>query len=139
MLAACGNGDDDETTGGNATTVQVTVQEFAVVPDTASAPAGEVTFQIENTGESTHEFVVIKTDLEATDLPTADDGSVDEEGAGMEVVDEAEDIASGSSAEVTADLASGSYVLICNIVEEEENGDLESHYQEGMRAAFTVE
>jgi hypothetical protein len=29
-------------------------------------------------------------------------------------------------------------VLICNIAEVE-NGELESHYQEGMRTAFTVQ
>jgi hypothetical protein len=34
------------------------------------------------------------------------------------------------------DLDAGNYVLICNIWDEDEQ---ESHYQEGMRAAFTVE
>jgi hypothetical protein len=37
------------------------------------------------------------------------------------------------------DLESGSYVLICNIVEKEEGGEVESHYQNGMRTEFTVE
>ena len=32
----------------------------------------------------------------------------------------------------------GSYVFICNIAEIED-GALESHYEEGMRVAFTVE
>jgi hypothetical protein len=36
------------------------------------------------------------------------------------------------------DLEPGSYVLICNIAEGEE-GELESHYEEGMRTAFIVE
>jgi len=36
------------------------------------------------------------------------------------------------------DLDAGNYVLICNIVEEED-GETVSHYQEGMRTPFTVE
>jgi hypothetical protein len=39
---------------------------------------------------------------------------------------------------LTVDLDAGSYALICNIVEEEE-GEPEAHYAEGMRADFTVE
>ncbi len=142
VFVACGS-DDDGTADGAGTaggdgTVQVTLQEWAVVPDAASAPAGEVTFAIENTGEETHEFVIIRTDLDISELPAAADGSVDEEGSGIEVVDEAEDIASGSSTEVTTDLEPGHYALICNIVEGE-GGEHESHYAMGMRAEFTVE
>ncbi len=129
VLAACSGGDSS---------VGVTLQEFAVGSDPSSADEGEVTFELENTGEETHEFVVIKTDLSATDLPTAEDGSVDEEGDGMEVVDEVEDLPSGESSDLTVDLDAGNYVLICNIVEEED-GETESHYQEGMRTPFTVE
>lgn len=138
LLAACGD-DGDETAGGDGTTVKITLQEWAVVPDTSSAPQGEVTFEIENAGAETHEFVVLETDLETTDLPTAEDGSVDEDSAGIEVVDEAEDISSGDSAGLTVNLAPGSYILLCNIVEEEESGELEAHYEMGMRTAFTVE
>ncbi len=123
---------------GGGSTVEVELQEFAVVPSEASADAGEVTFELKNTGEETHEFVVIRTDLGALDLPTAEDGSVDEEGSGIEVVDEVEEIPSGESRELSVDLDAGRYVLICNIVEEED-GETESHYQEGMRAEFTVE
>jgi iron uptake system component EfeO len=142
VFVACGN--DDETAAGGGTTIQVALQEWAVVPDTASAPAGEVTFEIENAGEETHEFVVIRTDLAVTDLPTAEDGSVDEEGAGIEVVDEVEDLAAGASETLTLDLEAGQYDLICNIVEEEGEMEMEmpqgpSHFQNGMRTEFTVE
>src|SRR5262245_42348944 len=88
VAAACSSDDDggsNAATGGDTTgvgtTVDVTVQEFAVVPATDSAPAGDVTFRVTNTGpEDTHEFVVFKTDLAPDALPTASDGSVDEEG-----------------------------------------------------------
>jgi uncharacterized cupredoxin-like copper-binding protein len=147
VFMACGNG--DETAAGGGTTVPVTLEEWAVVPDRASAPAGEITFEIENTGEEPHEFVVIRTDLAVTDLPTAEDESVDEEAAGIEVVDEVEDLAAGASETLTTKLESGQYALICNTLEEEGEMDMEmeeemegmslSHFQNGMRTEFTVE
>lgn len=128
-LGAC-SGDDSS--------VGVELQEFAVGPSETSVEAGEVTFELDNIGEETHEFVVLKTDLGATDLPTVEDGSVDEEGSGIEVIDEVEEIPSGESEELTVDLDAGGYVLVCNIVEEED-GEPVSHYQQGMRADFTVD
>jgi hypothetical protein len=109
--------------------VNVRVQEFAVIPDTTSAPAGEVTFTVTNTGpDDVHEFVVVKTDLAPESLPTEANGSVDEVGEGIEPVDEIEDIAVGSTQSVTVDLEAGSYVLMCNIYDEAEK---EAHYQQG--------
>jgi uncharacterized cupredoxin-like copper-binding protein len=123
--------------GGGGETVDVTLQEFAVGVDPASVSAGEVTFSVTNEGpDDVHEFVVIRTDLGPTELPTDENGAVDEAGGGMEVVDEIEDMEVGSSEDLTVDLDAGNYVLICNIWDEDEQ---ESHYQEGMRAAFTVE
>ena len=140
-LVAAGCGDDDEggetaATGGG-TTVDVTLQEFAVIPASSSAPAGDVTFNVTNEGpDDVHEFVVFRSDLAPDALPTAEDGSVEETGEGVELQDEIEDIAVGDTQSVTIDLAAGDYVLICNIYDEAEQ---ESHYQEGMRVAFTVE
>lgn len=122
--------------GGGATTVAVTLQEWALVPATDSAPAGDITFDVTNDGpEDVHELVVIKTDLDAADLPTDADGVVDEAGEGMEVVDEIEDVPVGETQSVTVTLDAGSYVLVCNIWTEEEG---EAHYQMGMRTPFTV-
>lgn len=42
----------------------------------------------------------------------------------------------GETQSATFDLVAGTYVLLCNIYEEEEQ---EAHYAEGMRVAFTVE
>jgi uncharacterized cupredoxin-like copper-binding protein len=131
-LVAAGCSDDE-------TTVDVTVQEFAVIPASSSAPAGDVTFDVTNEGpDDTHEFVVFKTDLAPDALPTAEDGSVDEEGEGVELIDEIEDIAVGDTPTLTVSLDAGSYVFICNIVEEE-GGETIAHYQQGMRVAFTAE
>lgn len=142
LLPACG-GDDDGDTGGGDTddgTVSVTLEEFAVSTDPTSAAAGSVTFDVSNTGpDDVHEFVVIKTDLGATALPVDDDGAVLEDGEGMEVIDEIEDLAVGDSQTLTVDLEAGAYALICNILQEEPDGTLEAHYAEGMRTDFTVE
>ena len=127
-MSSCG--DDGET-------VEVTLQEFSVSADPASVPAGSVTFESTNDGpDDVHEFVVIATDLGITELPTVEDGSVDESGEGLELIGEIEDIPVGETQSVTLDLEAGNYVLICNIYDADED---EAHYQEGMRTAFTVE
>jgi uncharacterized cupredoxin-like copper-binding protein len=122
--------------GGGGGTVEVTLQEFSVIPAQDSVEAGEVTFEVENTGpEDVHEFVVIKTDLAPDALPTDENGAVDEEGEGIEVIDEIEDIPVGDTPSLTVNLDAGNYVLICNIWDEEEQ---EAHYAMGMRVGFTV-
>lgn len=121
---------------GEGQAVDVTLQEFAVALSEDSADTGEVEFQISNKGpEDEHEFVVIRTDLPIDQLPTDETGAVDEEGEGVEVIDEVEEIPVGESETLTVDLDAGAYALICNIYDEAEQ---ESHYQEGMRASFTV-
>ena len=119
-LSSCGN---DE--GG----VGATEVDFSITLDQTDVSAGETTFDISNEADQTHEFVVIKTDLAEGDLPTNEDGDVDEEGEGIEPVDEVEDIAGGSTESLTVDLDPGNYVAICN---------LPGHYRQGMHASFTV-
>jgi uncharacterized cupredoxin-like copper-binding protein len=125
--AGCGNG------GG---TVDVTLQEFSIATDPTSIDAGEVDFSATNEGpDDTHEFVVFKTDLALTDLPVDENGAVVEDGEGVELIGEIEDVEVGDTKSVTLDLEAGNYVFICNIWDEEEQ---EAHYQEGMRTSFVV-
>ena len=153
LLAACGSsGATTVPTGAAATagattapagtgtgdtgTVKVTLQEFAVLPAEGSVKAGDVSFQVTNKGpDDTHEFVVIKTELAPDKLPTKATGEVDEDGTGIEVIDEVEEMAVGETDDLKVNLKAGAYVLICNVFEAEEN---ESHYKNGMRIAFTV-
>lgn len=122
--------------GGGGGTVDVTLQEFSVATDPTSAEAGEMTFEATNDGpDDIHEFVVFRTDLSLTDLPTDENGAVDEAGEGLELIGEIEDIEVGETDSVTLNLDAGNYVLICNIWDEDEQ---EAHYQEGMRTSFTV-
>lgn len=140
-LAACsspaGSNSSAAPSSGNGQTVKVTLTEWAVVIDETSAPAGSVTFEVTNAGtQFKHEFVVIKTELDPADLPADATGKVDEAGAGIEFIGEVEELAIGASQTGSFDLTAGKYVLICNIVEA--GGDHQSHYNEGMRVAFTV-
>ena len=122
--------------GGGATTIAVTLTEWAVAPASNSAQAGEVTFEVTNDGPvDLHEFVILKTDLDAADLPVDENGAVTEDGEGIEVIDEIEDIPVGQTQDVTATLEAGSYILLCNIWDE---GEAEAHYAMGMRTPFTV-
>jgi uncharacterized cupredoxin-like copper-binding protein len=122
--------------GGGGGTVSVTLQEFSIGTDPTSADSGEVTFEATNEGpDDTHEFVVFKTDLALTDLPTDENGAVVEDGEGVELKGEIEDVEVGQTKSVTLDLEPGAYVLVCNIWDEAEQ---EAHYQEGMRTSFTV-
>ncbi len=125
LATACGG-------GGGGGGIAVKLAEWSVTPDASSAPAGEVTFNITNEGSNVHELVVFKTDLAADDLPTTEEGGatvVDEEAEGLELVDEVEDIAPGSSATLTVNLEPGNYILLCNVP---------GHFEQGMHATFTV-
>lgn len=143
LAVACGDDDDDDG-GGNGdgdtagTTVDATLSEFVIEADPASVPAGEVTFKAANEGSEEHEMVIAKTNLAPDKLPTKDDGSADEEGAGVDAIDEIAEFAAGATEELTVTLEPGKYVLFCNIVTEDA-GKTESHYEEGMHAAFTVQ
>ena len=144
VVAACGGGATASPSvnadpGGDGTAVNVTLQEWAVVPAQASVPAGTVTFAVTNDGPvDPHELVVFKTDLGHRALPTREDGGVDEEGEGVELIGEIEEFDPGATESGSFELAAGNYVLICNLVEEED-GELESHYKLGMSTEFTVE
>jgi uncharacterized cupredoxin-like copper-binding protein len=120
-----------------ATQLDVTLAEWSVTANVASVPAGDVYFLVENEGpEHPHEFVVIKTALAADELPTVD-GRVPEDA--VDLLGEIEPFAVGSTGSLTLDLAPGTYLLLCNIVEEAHDGTFESHYELGMRTSLTVE
>ncbi len=107
----------------DANTMQMTL-------DAQSVPQGEITFEVTNSGDLLHEFVVFKTDLAIDDLPTNESGSeVIEDGPGLTLIDEIEDIQVGETKTLTVGLEAGNYALVCNI---------KGHYQKGLSSAFTV-
>lgn len=64
-------------------------------------------------GDDAHELVIVRGD-DPDSLPVAD-GKVAED-----------------------ELPDGDYIFFCNLVEEESDGTIESHFEEGMRTVVTV-
>ena len=109
------------------TQVVVTLKDYSVTLSVASIKAGTIKFGIENRGGMAHEFELIKTDLAPDKLPLdGGSGKAKEDG----LVKQVQNIGVGKVAVVSADLAAGHYVIICNVA---------GHYQLGMRAELRVE
>jgi uncharacterized cupredoxin-like copper-binding protein len=112
-------------------TVAVTLHDapFQITASPDSIPPGSVTFAVSNTGNVSHNFHIIKTDLALDKLPIDSTGfSVDL--TQVNAIKNSKDIDPAGSDTVAAQLDAGKYVLICNVP---------SHYQSGMRVAFTVQ
>jgi len=128
LASACGGGD-------GAAEVRVWLREWTVDPSRDEAAAGKVKLVAENQGTRPHELVVIKSDLPPDGLPLVD-GKVNEDK--VNISGEIEPFAAGATVEATFELSPGKYLLICNIVELVPGAPLQSHYQNGMLAAFLV-
>jgi uncharacterized cupredoxin-like copper-binding protein len=112
------------------TPVNVRLEDFKVQQDAADVPAGTVSFRIRNQGPTTHELIVVRTDRAPDKLPLQRDGlTVDEEGPGIDLLDEVDGLDIDDRQTLVLNLAPGRYVLYCN---------LEGHYLGGMYAALTV-
>jgi hypothetical protein len=119
------------------TDVLVNLTEWKIAPGVARVGPGIISFVAENSGQEPHELVVVKGES-AEALPKDADGALDEtklpEGA---LVGEIEPLGPGQLCRGNFALQAGSYVLVCNVVEEDA-GVTESHLAEGMHATFTV-
>ena len=125
--------------GGGGNTVGVTLSEWIVDPDSSTVDSGDVTFEAENAGGEAHELVIVRADS-AESLPTDDTGKVVEDDlAEGTFIGEIEEFEAGATEEATFNLEPGTYVLFCNITEEEADGTVESHFQNGMHTTITVE
>lgn len=104
--------------------VAVHMQDYRVLLSVATVKPGTVKLGVKNEGGMEHSFELIKTDLPFDQLPT-DGGKAKEDG----LVKQVKSLGVGKVSVVTADLAPGNYVIICNVA---------GHYQLGMRAALAV-
>lgn len=108
----------------SAATVRVRLIEFEVILSRAAAPAGKVTFVVRNAGKIAHNFVVLRTNLPPSKLPTV--GAVAKEVGrqGKTPV-----FGPGTGRRLALTLRPGKYVLICNVP---------GHYKAGMFVGFRV-
>lgn len=133
-VAACGGDDDDDRADATTTTkaaapvcdvagdtdatptsdLDVTLAEWTIKYEGASASAGIVNLVVRNEGNVEHEIAI-------------------EDSAGK-LIGEIEPFASGSTCEGAFELAAGDYTLLCEIVDE----DGMSHAEHGMKAQLTV-
>lgn len=107
--------------------VIVDLKEYSIALNVPSVKAGVVKFGIRNNGSMVHDFDLYKTDLAFDKLPI-DGGSAKVKTDGL--VKQMINIAANRSTTLSADLAPGNHVIICNIA---------GHYQLGMRVALRVE
>jgi len=134
------------TPASTASTVHVTLSDtrglggpMTLTASPATAPAGDVTFVVKNTGTIDHEAVVLKTSDPYNKIPISDGGDPPAPVAhGANKVSEDANIGEtgdpnlkpGDTRTFTIkNMTAGSYVIVCNIAE---------HYGAGMRAPFTV-
>ena len=121
MLVACSSG-----TSAKGTTVPITEKDFALTAAQTTVAAGKVTFDVHNQGPSTHEFVIVKTDTAAAQLPFDTSSSeVKEDDSSFQHVDEVDDVKSGKDKKLSVDLQPRHYAFICN---------LPGHCHQGMHA-----
>jgi uncharacterized cupredoxin-like copper-binding protein len=108
----------------------VSLKDFAVDLASGSTPAGLTDFVVTNNGQTAHEFLIFRTDLDPGHLPLGADGRVDEEADGLtKVLDSGDNIEVGTTKTFNGALTAGQYVLVCN---------LPDHYTKGMYRPFTV-
>jgi hypothetical protein len=112
-------------------TAGMSLVEWAIRPDKTRARPGTVTFLVRNEGTVTHQFLVIRSDIEKDELPRNGDKGVDL--SDLDVVGSIDAIAPGENDEVTVDVEEGPYILLCNLF----SGG-ESHYLTGMYNEFEV-
>ena len=127
--------------------IDIQLQEWGVVPLNIEKKNGEFTVaagtyvvNADNIGpDDPHELVIIRTDLEMEQLQQDERGFVAEDGDGIRAfLGEIEEFDPGGSDAGIFKLTPGRYILFCNIVELEE-GEWESHFNEGMRTVLIVE
>jgi uncharacterized cupredoxin-like copper-binding protein len=98
------------------------------VPTTIKA--GTVNLEAANFGTIQHELLVFKSDLPASAFPVDASGDIIEDGPGITLVSDGDNIDPGKTQTRTVDLTRpGSYLFVCNIP---------GHFKAGMFSAVTV-
>jgi len=154
IAAACGSSDDDSTEAADGSgsdtdcategtveddadsELEVNLAEWSVGVASETDP-GNIELVANNRGAEAHELVVVRAD--SVDELTVVDNKVDESALpDGSFIGEIEEFAAGGTCSGTFALEAGNYILFCNIVETEDDGEIESHYEKGMVAMLAV-
>src|SRR4051812_35927079 len=113
-----------------STRMTITMSEYSIMTEVPAVPAGDVTFDVVNTGDVVHEMTVFKSDKDIKSLPMSatNKDEVDEDQVG-EFIGSFEEVQPATSANGTLVLAPGRYILLCNLTK---------HYGLGMVATLDV-
>jgi uncharacterized cupredoxin-like copper-binding protein len=106
--------------------IAIHLSEWSVgVPTTVQA--GKVDLTITNIGKIPHELLVFKSDLDPSSFPLDKDGNIIEDGPGVNLVSDGDNIDPGKMQNRAVDLSKpGQYIFVCNIP---------GHFHAGM---FTI-
>jgi uncharacterized cupredoxin-like copper-binding protein len=91
--------------------------------------AGPSTFTISNFGTMPHELLIFKSDLAPAAYPKDKSGDIIEDGPGVNLVSDGENIDPGGAQVRTVNLKPGTYLFVCNIP---------GHFKQGMYQVVTV-
>jgi uncharacterized cupredoxin-like copper-binding protein len=107
---------------------EISLYEWKVIAAT-SLKAGKATFTISNFGAVPHELLVFKSKLPLSAYPTDKAGDIVEDGPGITLLSDGENIDPTGSQVRIVNLAPGTYAFVCNIP---------GHFKAGMFAVVTV-
>ena len=91
--------------------------------------AGKTNLEIKDAGVAAHEMLVFKSDRKPSAYPLDKAGDIIEDGAGVDLISDGENIDSGGTQTRTLDPAPGTYLFVCNIP---------GHFKQGMYATVIV-
>jgi uncharacterized cupredoxin-like copper-binding protein len=129
-----------------ASSTAVTLEEFSMTPSPAVLKAGAVRVVAHNVGTVTHELVLVRASTPSA-LPRVTTaggeravGDVDEEAISKaNTIGETGDVKAGKTVIRTFKLTPGTYVMFCNIDNNNADGTVTNHFQHGMTATLTVQ
>jgi uncharacterized cupredoxin-like copper-binding protein len=108
----------------------ITLTDFKVGTGTQHFTPRQYDLTIANGGPSQHELLVFRTNLAPSNFPKESDGSVQENGAGIDKISDGDNIDPGKTQDRVVDLSQpGTYVFVCN---------LPGHYANGMYSTVNV-
>ncbi len=112
----------------SAATNTIALSEWKVIV-AATITQGTSTFAISNIGTIPHELLVFKSDLQPSAYPVDAAGNIEEEGAGVTLLSDGDNIDPEASQVRAIDLTPGTYLFVCNIP---------GHFKAGMFTVVTV-